>query len=272
MENNLKVYKSDKFDVEDTTFLSLFLYPHSIAIFAKDKNQANIGIHHYTSFDLEALDSLLANDHLLRMDVPSKVYVHQPEFCLVPGVLFQPGKEETYLSFVGELKENNYFFATPLDSNNIQLVSFLSAKAKKSLDLRFSDLTFYHGSTSFLSYVLKERFNLIGQEILVCIMDRYIYAAAFTNQELSVFNIFEIEEKEDILKYVSILIAQLGFDKKHVRISLFGATEQNGITEEWGENYFHHFRLVTPYSNQNYSHGFKHLKEGGLFETFWQFD
>ncbi|SIN69782.1 DUF3822 family protein [Algoriphagus halophilus] len=272
MENNLKVFKSDKFDVEDTTSLSLFLYPNSLAVFAKDNNQANIGIHFYTTFSWDKLDGLLVTDPLLKLDLPTKIYLHQPDFCLVPGVLFQPGKEETYLSFIGDLKKDNFYFSTPLDSNNIQLVSYLNGKAKKSLEARFSDLSFYHGGTSFLSYLFKERFNLIGQEILVCVFDQYIYLAAFTDQELSVFNIFEIQDKADILKYVSILIAQLNFDKNYVRISLFGATEQNGISEDWGKSYFHHFRMMTPHSNQNYPHGFKHLKSRGLFETYWQFD
>ena len=272
MENNLKVYKSDKFDVEDTTSLALFLYPHSLAIFAKDKNQANIGIHYYTKFEWNEIESLLVSDPLLRMDLPAKIYLHQLEFSLVPGVLYAPGKEETYLSFVGEQKKDNFYFATPLDSNNIQLVSYLSSKTKKALEARFSEISFYHGGTSFLSYLFKERFNLIGQEILVCILDNYIYLVAFTDQELSVFNIFEIKDKEDILKYVSIVIAQMNYDKNHVRISLFGATEHFEVTNEWGKEYFHHFRIMKPHSNQNYSHGFKHLKSGGLFESSWQFD
>ncbi|MEN2282626.1 DUF3822 family protein [Algoriphagus sp. SE2] len=272
MENNLKVYKSDKFDVADTTGLSLFLFPNSVAIFAKDKNQANIAIHYYKNLNSENLDSLLVSDEFLRLDIPTKVFTHELEFSLVPGVLYSPGKEDTYLSFVGKQKDNNFYFANALDSNNIQLVSFLSEKTKKSLESRFSDLSYFHGATSFLSYLFKERFNLIGQEILVCVLDHYFYAAAFTDQELTVFNIFEIQSKEDILKYVSILIAQLNYDKNHVRISVFGASSQHEITEDWGMAYFHHFRVKTPHSNQNYSHGFKHLKSGGLFETYWQFD
>ncbi len=272
LDNILKVFKSDKFDVDDTTGLSLFLYPNSLAIFAKDKNQANIGIHYYTSFEWDQLDSLLVSDQLLRLDIPAKIHLHQVEFSLVPGVLYFPGKEETYLSFVGNKKEENFYFANPLDSNNIQLVSFLSEKNKKSFEARFSELNFFHGATSFLSYLFKERFNLIGQEILVCVLDNCFYAAAFTDQELSIFNIFEMQSKDDILKYVSILISQLNYDKNHVRISVFGASSQHDITDEWGNNYFHHFRVKVPHSNQNYSHGFKHLKSSGLFETYWQFD
>lgn len=272
MENNLKVYKSDKFDVVDTSSLSLFLYPTTLFIFAKDQNQANIGIHQYGDFSLEKLEVLLGSDPLLKQDVPVKCYFHQSNFSLVPSVLFQPGKEAAYLSFAQELPTELSFFASPLDSNNLQLLSAIPSKLKKNLDARFPEVTLHHGACSFLSYLFKERFNLIGQEILIYTFDTHIYLAAFTDQDLSLFNRFEISSKEDLLKYTLIGIDQLKYDRHHVRISVFGTSEGSGISEEWGKSYFQNFRLVTPHANQNYSHGFKHLKAEHAFETYWQYD
>lgn len=272
MENNLKVFKSDKFDVEDTASLSLFLYPDSLYIFAKDKNQANIGIHFYRDFFWDDLEQLIVSDQLLKYDLPAKIYLHHRGFSLVPGALFSPGSEETYLSFSANLEKGNTFFSTPLDSNNLQVVSFIPNKLKKILQARFSETSFNHGACSFLSYLFKERFNLIGQEILLSVFGEHIYAAVFVDQELSAFNMFEIADKEDILKYSMVLINQVKLDRNHVRLSIFGASEMNGITEEWCKEYFHHARLINPHANQNYSHGFKHLKSVNLFETNWQFD
>lgn len=272
MENNLKVYKSDKFDVEDAASLSLFLYPDSLYIFAKDKNQANIGIHFYSQFSWLDLEQLIFTDQLLKNDLPAKIYLHHAGFSLVPGVLFSPGNEETYISFAKDLDKGNTFFSTSLDSNNLQIVSFIPDKMKRILQARFSEVSFYHGSCSFLSYLFKERFNLIGQEILLSVFENHMYAAVFVDQELCAFNMFEIQEKEDILKYSLVLVNQLKLDRNHVRLTIFGASEKNGISEEWGKQYFHHFRLINPHANQNYSHGFKHLKSVNLFETNWQFD
>lgn len=272
MENNLKVYKSDKFDVVDTSSLSLFLYPNSLFIFAKDQNQANIGIHYYLDFSIANLEGLFSADPLLRQDVPTKFYFHQASFSLVPGVLYHPGKEREYLNFAQELPAEVEFFSSPLDSNNLQIISLIPASLKKNLGARFSEVTLHHGSTSFLSYLFKERFNLIGQEILVSYFKSHIYIAAFTDQDLSLFNIFEVASVQDILKYVLIVMDQLNYDRNHVRVSIFGATEENGITENWGNDYFQNFRLVNPHANQNYSHGFKHLKEENIFETYWQYD
>lgn len=272
MESNLKVFKSDRFDVEDTASLSLFLYPHSLFIFAKDKNQSNICIHEYLNFDWNSIEHLVVSDHLLKTDIPATIYLHQPAFSLVPGVLFQPGQEASYLAFAGNGNSNSSYFNTPLDSNNLQVLSCVTDKLKKALGARFSELTFHHGSVSFLSYLFKERFNLIGQEILISVYEDQIYAAAFSNQELVAFNIFSVDTKEDILKYALILIEQLEFDRNHVRISIFGATSENEITEAWGKEYFYNFRLLTPHANQNFTHGFKHLKSVNLFESNWQFN
>ncbi|MFL0683478.1 MAG: DUF3822 family protein [Algoriphagus aquaeductus] len=272
MENNLKVYKSDKFDVEDTASLSLFLYPHTLFVFAKDKNNSNIAVHHHLKFDWNKMEEEFNSDPLLKIDVPAKIYVHEGLFNLIPGVLFQTGKEGDYLQLTGQVPENAHFFNSPLDSNNLQIVSFLSQKIKKNLDARFSENQIIHGASSFLSYLFKERFNLIGQEILVDYQQTHIYLAAFTDQDLSVFNRFEISSKEDMLKYILIMIETLRYDRNHVRINLFGVPEKSDINEAWGSLYFTHFRILKPHANQNYSHGFKHLKSEHIFETYWQYD
>jgi hypothetical protein len=193
-------------------------------------------------------------------------------FSLVPGMLFQPGQERTYLQFAKELSEDIHLFSSGLDSNNLQVVSAIDLKLKKNLEARYSEVTLYHGSCSFLSYLFKERFNLIGQEILVNYFKSHIYIAAFTDQDLSVFNIFELQTKDDVLKYVLIVMNQMKFDRNHVRVTLFGATEKSGITEEWGKDYFQNFRLANPHANQNYTQGFKQLKAENVFEAYWQFE
>lgn len=272
MESNLKVYKSDKFDVEDTASLSLFLYPQSLFIFAKDQSQSTIAIHHYGDCGVEALEGLFSTDPLLRVDVPLKAYFHQAGFVLVPGVLFHPGREADYLQFAGALPQQAHFFSNQLDSNNLQAVSCIASKLKKELDARFSEVALYHGSCSILSYLFKERFNLIGQEIVVSYFENHAYLAAFTDQELAMFNLFEIHQREDLLKYILITIEQLGYERNLVRVSLLGATEASEITEDWGKEYFQNFRLLQPHSNQHYTHGFKHLKSENVLESRWQYE
>jgi len=271
LENKLKVFKSDRFDLQEVSGLSLFLYPHSIHIFAKDSNGSNSCIHSYSSFTADDLDKLILSDPLLKNDLPVNVYFHQPYFILVPGVLFQPSEEAAYLAFAGEPRSDPFYFNTALDSHNLQVVAAISGKLKKSLGLRFSEINYYHGSVSMISFLFKERFNLIDQEILVYSFENHMYVAACTNQELAAFNLFEVKSQEDILKYVMILIQQLKYDRSHVRITVLGFDPALNITQDWGKSYFQNFRIIEPISNQNYTHGFKNLKSLNLFEVNWQF-
>ncbi|WP_083639144.1 DUF3822 family protein [Algoriphagus marinus] len=271
METDLKVFKSDRFDIQEVSGLSLFLYPHSLHIFAKDANGSNSCIHSYSSFSENDLDKLILSDQLMRNDLPINVYIHQSYFALVPGVLFQPENEAVYLEFAGKPKGNLFYFNSALDSNNLQIVSAIPEKVKKSLDARFSEINLFHGSVSILSYLFKERFNLIGQEILIYSFEGHMYATAFSDQELAVFNMFDIDTEDDILKYILILIKQLKYDRIHVRITILGFDSALKITEDWGKSYFQNFRIISPTSNQNYNQGFKNLKSLNLFEVNWQY-
>ena len=271
MENSLKVQTSDKFAVQHTASLSLFLYPTSLHIFARDKNQSITAIHSYERISWKKLDDVLSTDTLTKLDVPAKAYLHETLFTLLPGAVFQAGNEKEYLQLTGKLPESPFFFPTAVDSNNVQILSCIPEKLHRHLSKRFSELSLYHGSCSFLSYLFKERFNLIEQEIWINLFDSHVYLAAFTNQELSIFNQFEVETKEDVFKYVLILMESLQHDRNHARVTLFGSTEKNGITEDWGKSYFANFRIIRPHANQNYGHGLSKDKAPTIFESFWHY-
>ena len=271
MENDLKVLLSDKFAVQNTASLSLFLYPSSLHVFARDKNQGITAIHSYEGISWKKLDEVLSSDTLTKLDVPAKVYFHDALFTLLPGAIFEPGNEKEYLQLAGKLPESPFFFHTSVDSNNLQILSCIPEKLHRLLNKRFSELSLYHGSCSFLSYLFKERFNLIGQEIWINLFDSHAYLAAFTDQELSIFNRFEVETKEDVFKYVLILMESLQHDRNHARVTLFGTTEKSGITEEWGKSYFTNFRLIRPHANQNYGYGLSKDKAPTIFESFWHY-
>lgn len=271
MENDLKVLLSDKFAVQNTASLSLFLYPSSLHVFARDKNQSITAIHSYEEISWKKLDEVLSSDGLTKLDVPAKVYFHDALFTLLPGGIFEPGNEKEYLQLAGQLPESPFFFHTSVDGNNVQILSCIPEKFHRPLSKRFSELSLYHGSCSFLSYLFKERFNLISQEIWINLFDSHAYLAAFTDQELSIFNRFEVETKEDVFKYVLILMESLQHDRNHTRVTLFGSTEKSGITEDWGKSYFTNFRLIRPHANQNYGHGLSKDKAPTIFESFWHY-
>lgn len=271
MENNLKVYKSDKFDVENTASLSLFIYPHTFLAFAKNTEQKITAIHLYETVDPSGLEELFKTDSLLNLKVPAQFFFHETTFTLIPDFLFISGEEKTYMDHLSEHLESPYFYTTRVDLGNIHLLSYLPESTHRLISERFSEIRIFHGASSFLSYLLQEKYNQIGEEIMVNYAGSFIYLAGFSDRELVVFNRFETKNKEDILKYILIAIKSLKFDQNHVRVTVFGTVENSDISEEWGNCYFSNFRLTRPYTNQIYSSGFNQEYQKHLFEFFWQF-
>lgn len=271
MENNLKVFKSDKFDANDASNLSLFLYPSSIHIFVKDKEMVNIAQYYQPNFDWNRLENLIESDAVLSSNLPASVFLHHESFCLVPDDVFSKGKEATYLSFTGSLEDSSSFFSTGLDKNTVHLVSSISAGLKRTIENHFPVTSYHHGSVSFLSYLFKERLYQIGQEILISVFDKQGYFAVSVYQDLTVFNRFEIKGKEDVLKYAMVLISQLKLDLNLVRLSIF-ADKSEAFPKEYFEQYLHHVRILKPFGNQKYAFGFEHPEPSNLFESSWQMD
>src|SRR5690554_5454346 len=99
-KHNLKAYYSDKFDVEQTSNLSLFLYTHALAIMAKNANGSVIGCHLYSFEEMGEIPAIVEKDLFVNAEnTAGKLFVYNNHFCLVPSVLFDPSVKSTFLNF-----------------------------------------------------------------------------------------------------------------------------------------------------------------------------
>lgn len=270
MEKHLTVSKSDKFNVDSTASLSLFLYPESIFIFGKDQNEAILAIHKY-EVEAEKILELLYSDELLSLSVPVKVFPHSGNFVLVPGALFTKGEGETYLNFASEQGEDAFHFSSGLESGKIQLVGGMSNEIYQALLAKYPEVAIHHGASSFLSYLFHQRQNFLGQEILVNLIGSKMYAACFTDQELVSFGMFDLDTQEDLVKYPRALMAQHGYNPAHARITVIGKSESIQTDDAWGKQYFHQYISSEPKPNQNLHSGMDPVENFGILEAFWQF-
>lgn len=270
-ENILKKLYCDKYDSNLVSYLSLFLYGHIRILLAKDVNQKVVAVHTWNL--LASAENPISNvwkDSLYQMDVPTKVFVHNQLFSLVPGVLYQPDFMSTYLSFAGGTETDFQSFTTSLETNNYQLIGGLDSRLFHLLSEGKSNIQFHHGASSFLAYCLKEKQSLLPQEIFIYLFDKAFYIAAFNKQELVLFNRFDIGDKESLLNYVFGITQQLKFDRKHCRYTVFGEIKNYGITENWGQEYFKNFLLKEPEINQHYHQETEAFKKTAHFESHWE--
>ncbi|HLW19289.1 MAG TPA: DUF3822 family protein [Cyclobacteriaceae bacterium] len=268
-ENIPKRFYSDRFDVEQTSNLSLFLYTRSLVIMAKDKNGSVIGTHLYTFVDRKQLSDIISGDRLINADnTVGKLYVHNDLFCLVPSVLFDPSLKSTYINFIGAADKNlTEIFYEGVDSNNIQVVGAIEKEIIGLLDDALPDLEITHGASLVLSYLFKDINEMLGQEVFVFAEENNIYLAAFAGSELKVFNRFSVSNGHDLIKYILTVMHQLAFDRVHCRISLFGDFSM-GVELEDLKLYVKNIVTLEPRFNQTYSPGAETFKGANLLEAF----
>lgn len=250
--------------------LSLLLYKDAYFLLGKDQNQKTAYVHQGIYDNEKSLISSLKEDQAFKLDVPTEVFYHDKVFTLVPGVLFDPAFSAAYLFFAGSVNHETKVFETSLESNNVILLGSMSRGLYEFLSLGKSEITFHHGSASFLSYALKEKFNLLPQEILIVFFGHSFYLAAFKKQELVLFNQFDFDGTDESLRYIFGVLHQLNFETKHCRISIF-ADKSSNIPLDWGKQYFHNIRFFEPVSNQQYLKGTEQFQKYRIFESFWKF-
>src|SRR5690606_23805988 len=271
-EKNIPIkFYGDRFDVEQTSNLSLFLYDHSLVLMAKNQNGAVIASHEYFLSNREELKEVIESDTLINAtNTAGKLYIYNNLFCIVPSMLFDPSEKTTYLNFSTALNEEKQeVFYEGLDSNNIQIVGAIDKATVALFDNPLPDMEITHGASLVLSYLLKDKNEMLGQEIFVVAEQGHMYLAAFAGGELKVFNRFPVEGDQDFLKYALSVLQQVGFDRMHCRITLVGDIQGIHINVDVIKQYFNNFLVTVPKFNQTYSPGAEQFKETNRLEAFW---
>ncbi|WP_194974505.1 DUF3822 family protein [Aquiflexum lacus] len=264
-----KIY-CDKFDTQTVSNLSLFLFEDHYFYFAKDQNKKVLCIQSQEYESPRLLTFKLKEEKLLNLDVPIQVYNHVSSFSLVPGPLFDQALSSVFLFFADKPSENSKVIDTSLESNNLHLVGSIRKDLAEQLSENKSEISFHHGASSFLSYVLKEKFNLLSQEILILVQRNYFYLAAFSNQEIMLFNRFDLGNKEDILKYIMGISSQLEFNRNYFRLTIFGDPEFHQIDKAWISQYFKNINITSPIPNVQYHDGAEKFQKPAVFESYWE--
>lgn len=271
IENIQENIYSDKFDPQAVSSLSLFLFDEKYVLFSKDVNGDVSGIHQKFFSDLKSLKFVLERDKLYSLDVPKKVFLFQKPFALVPGLIFDSSHLPVYLGFSEEKSEDISYIFSSLDSNNCYLASKMGNELKEVFIKTNSKVFIHHGATSFLSYTLKHKNNYINQEIFISVFSHGFYLAAFKNQELTVFNVFDCDDRDSLMKYLFGIVNYLNFDQKYCRVTLFGEYAALDIDQEFGRTYFKNFVFDQPKANQQYQAGASIFQNSNLFEAFWEY-
>lgn len=84
-----------------------------------------------------------------------------------------------------------------------------------------------------------------------------------------VFNRFSVHEESAFLRYVFMVLQQLGFDQAHCRINVYGNLEWVHTSLENLRLYFKNVHQPTPAQKVSYEKGAENFKNTQLLEAFW---
>lgn len=262
---------SDKFDIDLVSSLSLFLFDEKYILLGKDVNDQISGIHQKFFSDLNSLNFVLERDKLFGLDIPTKIFLFHKSFALIPGVVFEASSLETYLNFSDQNDLPATYLYSNIDSNNLYIASKIDNSLKAIFEKKKSNITCHHGSSSFLSYAFGCQKSFLNQEILISVFGHNFYVAAFKNQNLDTFNVFECEDRDSFMNYLYGVSNHLDYDRKHCRVTVMGEFEQLEIDQDFGEKFYKNFKLTQPEPNQRYQDGAEIFKKSKFFEGFWEF-
>ncbi|WP_162418945.1 DUF3822 family protein [Cyclobacterium roseum] len=263
---------SDKFDSENLSSLSLFLYESLLVVIAHSKSgNAIAAANLYTLSGQDDLEQSLASDELINApNTAGKLYHHHQGFTLVPGMVFNPAHSSLYLGFSTEVDlEKDEVTYTGIQNNSIQVLGTSSKLLLRQLDSKLPELELAHGAAHVLDFFLSHTKDLLDQELFIHAAPNSIYIAGFKAGELVVFNRFLVYEEPAFLRYVFVVLKQLAFDQAHCRINLYGNLDWVHTSLENLRNYFKNIHQPTPAQQVSYEKGAENFKNTQLLEAFW---
>ncbi|GGF17780.1 DUF3822 family protein [Echinicola rosea] len=264
-------FHCDKLDVSNTSGLSLLFYPQRLIVLAKNQNGSVIGVNDYPFVEEKELEMILQKDLFISArgnHCNTTLYVYSPDFCLVPSVLFDAEKINTYLNFSTDVTGKDTFYSN-LNEDQLVVVGGIDTTTLAIFGRYAKNLTLRHGSSLAVTYLLGEKPQMLNQELAVVIEDHEIYIAGFTNKELRFFNRFDVRNNQEFLKYSFSVLHQLAFDRMHCKITLYGNLEEINVQEPVLKKYFKNIEITAPKSIQNYLPGAESFRETKKLEAFW---
>ncbi|HSJ69447.1 MAG TPA: DUF3822 family protein, partial [Anditalea sp.] len=241
-------------------------------IMAKDQNDAVVGSQIFQYSSTEDLNYIIENCDFFKCEITQgKLFIHNDHFSLVPGLVYDPQNKAQYLNFATDLlaEKECIVFSDSLGSNNLYVIGAIEKEVFHLFESKIQALKISHGSIIGLSYLLDNKYEFIGQEVFIIMDHGHVYLSAFSSHELQIYNRFEVNSEEELLKYLFIIFKQLQFNREYCKVNVLGDLTAINSNRDSLEKYFKHIIEVNPTTNINYLPGAENIKTTKSLDAFW---
>ncbi|MFY0607142.1 MAG: DUF3822 family protein [Cyclobacteriaceae bacterium] len=203
-----------------------------------------------------------------------KVSFKSHKFSLIPKSQFIPSVASDYLALNSDIQtkidEVYYYKHIISDAVNVftadkKVVAWLKqTMANKAIQI-------VHQGSTFIEGILKYD-DHSAEKSLFCYIDRGIIHLAVTqNQKLHYYNQFAARNGEDYLKYMMLVIKELGLSAKSSNVVLWGFVKNDSATVELLKKYIRNINFGSKPSFMKFTREFDNVADHRYFDLYSMF-
>jgi len=176
----------------------------------------------------EELFNFLDKHQVMDYQFQQVLVVHNnPWFSLVPSSLYDPNYLGDYLKYNAALLADDNPAIDYLVDMDLHAVYIPFTHVNNALLDRFSAFDFIHHSTALLKKLYSQQKQLNSDKVYAYIEGHSMSLAIFKNKGLSLFNVFEIQNPDELLYYLLFSLEQQSLEADSIELELFGSINEN---------------------------------------------
>ena len=193
-----------------------------------------------------------------RYDYQQIIVVHNnPWFSIVPNSLFDSNYIGDYLKYTTTVLADDTPAVDHLIDFDLHMVYIPFTHVNNALLDRFSSFDFmHHGSVLIKNLYANQKKN--GQDGVYAFIESHSMSLTiFKDQQLQLFNVFEINTTDELLYYLLFSLEQVQLDPENCTVALFGSVKEGNQQHTRIAEFIKNINFFIPDSQLNFEETIK---------------
>jgi hypothetical protein len=189
----------------------------------------------------EKIQHIFETDKELQIDFDKVIAIHQNQLATqIPNDFFDEDNLKQYLDYNIKTFSSDYITYDKLENLQAKNVYIPYVNVNNFLFQNFGEFEFKHHSTILLENLVQKQINSTDNTMYINVSNKSIDIIVFKKEQLTLYNSFQYNTKEDFLYYILFVSEQLELNTADFKLFFIGK-----ITED-----FSTFKLVKEYVEQ----------------------